>query len=799
MASKFTWVSLADFRGGRNAADEALALGDTQVVEARNGDWFRSLLFRKVGGSVAPAIGSCFSTVISSLIAHLPGNNPGAAELWGADANTPPIVGRMAAASTFSAVTLKDDLATGAAPKFRGASNNGKLFLAYDSAVDRFHVWDPNLAAPQVRRVGLATPVAPTVANSGSGSYATKRYYRQRYRIKNGTAIVAQSEPSASVAFTPSGSGSGATITKSATISESETHWVLEASADDITFYEVQEVVQITSNSIANPTVVLTAIPHLLTTGDKVRIAGVATSSPTINGDWTVIVTDSTHFTVPVNVTVTGAGGSFTRLTPASTNDYLVATTTYEDRATPASYSAGTISAVLGAYRVPASHKYVIAAFNRVLFMGSHEGGKQSRISYTPAKGTSDRADDERVPDTLNVRNYFDLDEGTGGDGTGFAGPLYGAVFVFKWKQIRKMLPTGSPSPVFDVSALVSDAYGAIEQECICVGKDREGRSAIYFLDSQVGPMMAGSAPPTEIGAGVRDWWDGPSGFVNLAASIKTGQVLYYPKLGQVWFWWATGASDEPNLLAIYTIASGAWSVRDTGGKNRQSRAAVLFAKTPGATMSKDLVPWLASGGANNTLLRADPTPAAIAITSNSVANPTVVQATAHGLVSGETVQIVNNVGSIPTINGARVVTVVDADHVSVPVNASTGGFGGSMFSGASDAGTTYAALLTTKPYAWNNGKPLRASTPYVMAKAAAGVVLTVTAEIDTLVGHEIRTGTIDLTPAGSETRVFKRVEGLELEGAVLVAFSIGDAAAIAQPWTIERIYVPIMPEDTGP
>jgi hypothetical protein len=71
-----------------------------------------------------------------------------------------------------------------------------------------------------------------------------------------------------------------------------------------------ETVVPITSNSIANPTVVTTAVPHNLVTGDVIVISGVSTSSPTINGQQTVTVLASNQFSVPVNVTVAGTGGT---------------------------------------------------------------------------------------------------------------------------------------------------------------------------------------------------------------------------------------------------------------------------------------------------------------------------------------------------------------------------------------------------------------------------------------------------------------------------------------------------------
>lgn len=521
--SKYKWFVLSDFRGGRNATDDPLSIGANQVTQMRNGDTWRTALFRKRGGAAAPAIGSVFTGVISSLIAHFPNNNPAAAELWGCDDAATPIIGRMAAASTFAAPTLKDNPGSGAGPKVRGASYGGKLFLAYDSAVDRMHVYDPNLASPSVRRMGLATPGAPTAANTGAGTYAaTIQYGRVRYRIKNGSTVVAQSEPSASVSFTPSGTGSAARWTKPASISESETHWVFEGSPDNVTFYELSEI--------------------------------------------------------------------------------AVATTTYDNSTNPNAFSNSPISPVVNAYANAISWKYVIAAFNRVFGAGSHEsGGLQSRVWYTPAKGASDKADDERIPNTTNVKNRLDLGEGVGGDVTGFAGPLYGSIYVFKYSQIRKLTPTGSASPAFDVVEL-SDTRGAIEQECIDVGEDARGRPVIYFLDAQVGPMLTGPVAPIDIGQGVRDQWDS----VNLAATAKVGWVRDHPAKGQVWFAWATGANNDPNILAIYTKATGAWTVFDTGGKVRLSRCAVLFARTLGATMSRDKVLYMGYASANNTLLRAD-------------------------------------------------------------------------------------------------------------------------------------------------------------------------------------------------
>lgn len=639
---KYQWLSLGDFRGGQNSTDSPIDLQPNQVVSFRNGDTFRTKLFRKRGGATAPAIGAVFSGIISSLIAHFPDNNPGHAELWGVDDHNPPIVGRMAAATVFTAVTLVDAISSAAGGvAVRGASYNGKLFLAFNSGASASYVWDPNLSVPQVRKVGLLAPNQPSVADTGGGAYAAiLRFYRTRELIKHGSVIDAYSEPSSVVQFTPSGGGTAARVTKAAGFGQLSTHWIVEGSADNVTFYKLS-------------------------------------------------------------------------------GDIVIGTTTYDDTAAPSTYAGGTLSPVLGAFTTffdfTSAPRYVIAAFNRVFYAGAYGASPASRVWYTPSKGTADKGDDERIPNSLTVRNWVDLGEGIGGDITGFAGPIYGAIYVFKYKQIRQMTPTGASSPVFDVIEL-SDTRGAIEQECICVGEDATGRSCVYFMDPQVGPMLIGAQAPLPIGDAIRDLWD----TVNLSATSKVGQIVDYPAKGQVWFWFATGSSNDPNIRAIYTKATGGWQVDDTGGKTRLARCAVLFPRTPGASMSRDKVPYVGYSQVANTLLRCD---------------------------------------------------TADLD----------------------DAGTAYQAVVKTKALTLNKGKKFRVSVPVIVAQAASGVTLTVTLDCD--FGKTIQTGTIDLTPIaveGSATRVWRKVEGIDQAEARDVQLQIGDAAAIANSWTVESVHLPV-------
>jgi hypothetical protein len=70
--------------------------------------------------------------------------------------------------------------------------------------------------------------------------------------------------------------------------------------------------VAITSSSIASPTNILCAAVHGLTTGDTVLIEGHTGSVPNINGSHVVTVVDTTNYTIAVNVTTGGTGGTST-------------------------------------------------------------------------------------------------------------------------------------------------------------------------------------------------------------------------------------------------------------------------------------------------------------------------------------------------------------------------------------------------------------------------------------------------------------------------------------------------------
>lgn len=78
------------------------------------------------------------------------------------------------------------------------------------------------------------------------------------------------------------------------------------------------EAVTITSSSEADPTVITTAAPHGLATGDSVVIAGHEGSTPAVDGEYEVTVTGADTFTIDLEVTSAGTGGTVTKTSSSS-------------------------------------------------------------------------------------------------------------------------------------------------------------------------------------------------------------------------------------------------------------------------------------------------------------------------------------------------------------------------------------------------------------------------------------------------------------------------------------------------
>lgn len=227
-----------------NNTDPEIALAEDQCILAQNVEFFDSMLGERRLGTTAITLpsfigGGDTDSAVSRcpfLFRHLPTSDETASELWvlGVTGTSSAVLGRKTTA--WSQVTISDTATLSGFSQYQwdAVSLHGKIHFAYDSNVDRLHVWD----GTSMRRSGMGQPgAAPTAANNGSGSYASTRYFRVRFTEQSSGTTVRRSEPSAVLTFSPSGSGSGVVVTKPSSISEGETHWELEASTDNANYY----------------------------------------------------------------------------------------------------------------------------------------------------------------------------------------------------------------------------------------------------------------------------------------------------------------------------------------------------------------------------------------------------------------------------------------------------------------------------------------------------------------------------------------------------------------------------------
>jgi hypothetical protein len=280
-----------------------------------------------------------------------------------------------------------------------------------------------------------------------------------------------------------------------------------------------------------------------------------------------------------------------------------VATTIYDDSALTTTYSAGVLSAPTGTYSLQSSYKFVAADQNRVLGFGSHTAAnKQNRVEASAVIGALNVGDEERVDTTTNY--FFDLDENDSGVATGLKGPVLGMFFAFKDRQVWQLTPTGSISNPYSQMAL-SKKVGAIHSLAIDIGDDAGGQPAIYWM-SHRGPYRWGIHGMEYLGHPIEDYVLGGNATINLAATNVTARVIYYPDKRQVWFWWATGAGNDPNVCFFYDIVTEGWTRVPTGDKLANIRCVCLFANTVAAAMSRDLKPYVGQTGAAKRLWKCD-------------------------------------------------------------------------------------------------------------------------------------------------------------------------------------------------
>ena len=239
---------ISSLRGAMNDTDPAIALPDDQAILCQNIEFIDSMLGERRAGSSAITLPSFIEggdsdaamDRVTFLFRHLPTSDETAAQLWvlGVAGTTTAQLGYKT--TTWTEVTISDTpLLTGFTQyRWQAVSLHGKIHFAYDSDVNRLHVWD----GTTMRRSGLTEPAAPTAADAGgAGTLSGVRYGRVRLAILSGSTVLLRGNPSDVLTHTPGGTNASITWTKPATL-ENATHWEIELSTDNANFYRMARI-----------------------------------------------------------------------------------------------------------------------------------------------------------------------------------------------------------------------------------------------------------------------------------------------------------------------------------------------------------------------------------------------------------------------------------------------------------------------------------------------------------------------------------------------------------------------------
>lgn len=235
----------------------------------------------------------------------------------------------------------------------------------------------------------------------------------------------------------------------------------------------------------------------------QVRITGGATVS-TSELSFAAEITPGTANAVRVTMNMSGitgthwiVWGSADGVTYFNLSGNLpVSTLFFDDTKNPTTYT-GTQAPLIGSMKPLPAATRIITDGNRLIMSGNGSFAvvanprelepRGNRVWYTPVLGSSDWGDDERVPVTLEQRNFLDIGENTAsGVITEIGGPMQGAVFVFNRRRTWRLVPTGDLIKPY-VTYPISDRYGAVSLKnyvnvCAVTGEDEHGAPALYFL-----------------------------------------------------------------------------------------------------------------------------------------------------------------------------------------------------------------------------------------------------------------------------------------------------------------------------
>lgn len=347
--------------------------------------------------------------------------------------------------------------------------------------------------------------------------------------------------------------------------------------------------------------------------------AAAVVTRPTAPGE------NETHWELEISTSATGPWSVVAGIDSGAPID--IVRTFYNDTTTTAGIASLEVSDPSGMYTLFPSMRYGISDNNRLMGCGSWDTASEpheSRVWLSPQLGSDDRGDDERWVNQDDLKTRIDTSEKNGGSITSIVGPVNGAFWTCKYRQVWRHLPTGDLKTPY-LTRQISTVVGSINHKGSFVAEDVDGAPAGFFT-SHRGLYRVGVESLAYMGRDIEDVWQGDDskGYdgINLSATIPC-HALFDGDAAMIYLWVATGTSDYPNTRVRCDVKQatrkdrygirGGWAV-DTGD-GATAYCSAMFANTLGPSMSKDLRPYI--GRPDTTVYRCN---SDTATTDNGVA-----------------------------------------------------------------------------------------------------------------------------------------------------------------------------------
>ncbi len=384
----------------------------------------------------------------------------------------------------------------------------------------------------------------------------------------------------------------------------------------------------IASTATGATTTVTTTVNHYLAAGDTVVIAG-STSTPSIDGTWTVSSVTATTFTVPVATSgVGGAAGTVTRPITAKVEPDNGGNIDITSAQTPSTFATGH-----RVYRSPATPFSTISSSSTgnpttITTSTSHRLSAGDTVVITGHTGSTPTLNGRYTVSTVPSATTFTLAVNVTAGGSGG--------LVYRVDPIISIVSSTAGSPT---TVTTAQAHGLSTGDVVSISGNGTAALNSTFAVSSVTATTFQLAGVTGGGSG------GGQVFKNVVQQTILASSAASP---------TTITTAAPHGL---TSGDSVWITgHSVSGLNNTLQTVTV-------TGSKSFtIPLSSTGGTGGSIVRAMTS----SISSSSAANPTVITTPApHGLVTGDTVFIDSHSGgttvAISSISATNPATVTTA------------------------------------------------------------------------------------------------------------------------------------------